>query len=193
MTIKTKIKNSIENGYNIMSRFENDVKHIKSVYGDCKDEILAEKIKEAAVRRDYDLVQNRKALASTLERFKNAVVKRCALSVDDVPEKILLLLTSKIKKRTGIDRLHPHLLRHTFATNYLCDGGDLETLRLILGHSDLQITSMYLHLAQNKQLLQSKHRSHLDAIILNERIETNEKCTEVNTNIRKSISNYRKL
>lgn len=99
----------------------------------------------------------------------------------------------KIKKRTGIDRLHPHLLRHTFATNYLCDGGDLETLRLILGHSDLQVTSMYLHLAQNKQLLLSKHRSHLDAIIINERIETNEKCSEVNTNIRKRISNYRKL
>lgn len=99
----------------------------------------------------------------------------------------------KIKKRTGIDRLHPHLLRHTFATNYLCDGGDLETLRLILGHSDLQVTSMYLHLAQNKQLLQSKHRSHLDAIIINERIETNEKCTEINKDIRKRISNYRRL
>lgn len=97
----------------------------------------------------------------------------------------------KIKKRTGIDRLHPHLLRHTFATNYLCDGGDLETLRLILGHSDLQVTSMYLHLAQNMQLLQSKHISHLDSLITNERIETNEKCTKVNTNIRKRISNYR--
>lgn len=70
----------------------------------------------------------------------------------------------KLKHRTGIKRLHPHLLRHTFATNYLFDGGDLETLRLILGHSDLQVTSMYLHLSQNKQLLKNKHRSHLDNI-----------------------------
>lgn len=96
MTIKGKIKNSIENGYSILSRFENDVKHIRNIYGDCKDEILAEKIKEAAVRRDYDLIQNRKALASVLERFKNAAVKRCAVSIDDVPEKVLALLASDV-------------------------------------------------------------------------------------------------
>lgn len=96
MTIKGKIKNSIENGYSILSRYENDVKHIKNVYGGCKDEIIAEKIKEAAVRRDYDLICNRKALASDLERFKNAAVKRCAVTVDDIPEKVLTLLTSNV-------------------------------------------------------------------------------------------------
>lgn len=96
MTIKGKIKNSIENGYSILSRFENDVKHIKNVYGDCKDEIIAEKLKEAAIRRDYDLLQNRKSLASTLERLKNAAVKRCAMNADDIPEKTFMLLTSDI-------------------------------------------------------------------------------------------------
>lgn len=96
MTIKGKIKNSIENGYSILSRYENDVKHIRKVFGDCKDEILAEKIREAAVRRDYDLIQNRKALASVLERFKNAAVKRCAVTADDIPEKTFMLLTSTV-------------------------------------------------------------------------------------------------
>lgn len=96
MTIKGKIKNSIENGYDIMNRFENDVKHIKNVYGDCKDEILAEKIKEAAVRRDFDLLQNRKCLASVLERFKSAAIKRCAITADDIPEKTFMLLTSTV-------------------------------------------------------------------------------------------------
>lgn len=96
MTIKGKIRNSIENGYSIMSRFENDVKHIRKVYGDCKDEILAEKIREAAIRRDYDLLQNRKCLASVLERFKNAAVKHCVVSADDVPEKVLALLASNV-------------------------------------------------------------------------------------------------
>lgn len=96
MTIKGKIKNSIENGYDIMNRFENDVKHIRKVYGDCRDDVIVEKLKEAAVRRDFDSLQNRKSLASTLERFKNAAVKRCAVSIDDVPEKVLALLTSNV-------------------------------------------------------------------------------------------------
>lgn len=119
MTIKGKIKNSIENGYNIMSRYENDVKRIRNIYGDCKDEILAEKIREAAIRRDYDLIQNRKALASVLERFKSAAIKRCAVSVDDVPEKVLTLLTSNIS-------LDASDLERTF------DVGNDATRRLVL-------------------------------------------------------------
>lgn len=53
----------------------------------------------------------------------------------------------KLKVQTGIDRLHMHLLRHTFATSYVMGGGNLEYLRIILGHSDLYITINYLHLA----------------------------------------------
>ncbi|MBE6890189.1 MAG: hypothetical protein E7485_09275 [Ruminococcaceae bacterium] len=60
--------------------------------------------------------------------------------------------------------MHPHLLRHTFATYYLADGGDLETLRLILGHSDIQITQTYLHMAFNLKLARSRHNSHLDKL-----------------------------
>lgn len=123
MTIKGKIKNSIENGYSIMSRFENDVKHIKSVYGDCKDEILDAKIKEAAIRRDFDLIQNRKGLATALERFKNAAVKRCAVSVDDVPEKVLTLLTSTVP-------LDVSDLERTF------DVGNAATRRLVLKRAE---------------------------------------------------------
>lgn len=123
MTIKTKIRNSIENGYSIMSRYENDVKRIRNIYGDCKDEILAEKIKEAAIRRDFDLIQNRKGLATALERFKNAAVKRCAVSVDDVPEKVLTLLTSTVP-------LDVSDLERTF------DVGNAATRRLVLKRAE---------------------------------------------------------
>lgn len=68
----------------------------------------------------------------------------------------------KLKKQSGVMRLHPHLLRHTFATRYLLNGGNLESLRLILGHSDLDITQVYLHLAEYFKILQSRHISLVD-------------------------------
>lgn len=74
-------------------------------------------------------------------------------------------LFDDLKKQTGISRLHPHLLRHTFATHYILDGGDLETLRIILGHSTIGITQVYLHLAADYRLAYAKHRSHIDSIL----------------------------
>lgn len=52
----------------------------------------------------------------------------------------------KLKKSTGIARLHPHLLRHTFATRYLENGGNIYSLQTILGHSTLEMVKRYLHL-----------------------------------------------
>ena len=56
-------------------------------------------------------------------------------------------LFSRIRKETEIVRLKPHLLRHTFATSFILGGGDLESLRLYLGHSSYETTQNYLHLA----------------------------------------------
>jgi integrase/recombinase XerD len=38
-----------------------------------------------------------------------------------------------------------HKFRHTFATNFLRDGGDIRTLQKILGHSNLETTMLYVH------------------------------------------------
>lgn len=72
------------------------------------------------------------------------------------------LMFQKLNKEKGLERIYPHLLRHTFATNYLLDGGDLETLRIYMGHTDISTTQKYLHIAEQIKMLQQKHLSHLD-------------------------------
>jgi site-specific recombinase XerD len=57
---------------------------------------------------------------------------------------------SRLKKKLNIDEsISPHKWRHTFATNYMIYGGDLENLRLLMGHSNLKTTQKYLHYSKN--------------------------------------------
>jgi integrase/recombinase XerD len=74
--------------------------------------------------------------------------------------------------RAGLGtEVHPHTLRHCFASHLLEAGADLRTIQLLLGHRDLEETTIYLHLSN---LRLSKTASPLDDLPLKTGTETNE-------------------
>jgi integrase/recombinase XerD len=54
-------------------------------------------------------------------------------------------------RRAGITKpVHPHTLRHSFATHLFDNGAELPVIQILLGHSDPRDTMIYLHLATRK-------------------------------------------
>jgi len=66
-----------------------------------------------------------------------------------ITAKVLWEACREAAERAGITKaVHPHLLRHSFATHLVEAGADLPTVQALLGHTDLKPTSIYLHLSE---------------------------------------------
>ena len=85
-----------------------------------------------------------------------------------VTTKVLWSACQIAAERAGLDnrRIHPHTLRHCFATHLLEAGADLRTIQILLGHRDLEVTTIYLHLSQRHL---SATASPLDALTFSSR------------------------
>jgi len=79
------------------------------------------------------------------------------------------MVFSKLAKSSGVQRLHAHLCRHTFAINYLLNGGDIFSLREILGHATFAMVGYYLHFTSSQLTAQHHKYSPMDRIQENSR------------------------
>jgi site-specific recombinase XerD len=123
-------------------------------------------------RKDRDIMLSPNLLEELRQHYRRLSRKndwlfpggRWHTADDPITSKVVWHACREAARRAGIRKpLHPHTLRHCFATHLLEAGADLRTIQLLLGHSDLKETTIYLHLSQRHL---SATASPLDALAI---------------------------
>lgn len=82
-----------------------------------------------------------------------------AINKDRLTSSTVQIIVGNAGKDTGFDKkIHPHILRHSFATNLLQNGMDIRYISKLLGHASLHTTAIYTHVVDNE--LEEKYRKN---------------------------------
>jgi len=126
---------------------------------DIDSERMVIHIEEGKGRRDRDIPMTPIVLQALREYWQHAKSKVYLFPSPDAtngPEKPISSKTvwnvvHEAAVRAGLKkRIHPHTLRHSFATHHIEGGTDLLVLQSLLGHAELKNTLVYIHLSQHR-------------------------------------------
>lgn len=96
-------------------------------------------------------------VAFTLATVYRPMLKRWHVIGKPITANTIKLFFSRLARCSGVEKLHAHLCRHTFAINYLLNGGDIFSLREILGHATLEMVNHYLRFT-SAQITEQHHK-----------------------------------
>jgi integrase/recombinase XerD len=105
----------------------------------------------AVLRPQLTAVKSRRAKAAPNRVF----VSRSGGPITRI---VLWQFVQRMARRAGMRAIHPHTIRHTFATHLLSGGADLRVVQELLGHSNVATTQIYTHVDADR--LREVHHKH---------------------------------
>ncbi len=101
------------------------------------------------------LMQYIKTAREKLLRGKSSLYVFVSQKQRKITRQMVFLAFKQACRNAGLDakRLHPHSLRHSFATHLLLNGAELRAVQMLLGHSDISTTEIYTHIPMDSLLV----------------------------------------